>query len=197
MRDDDVFTDFLRRVRSGDEQAAAELVKRFEPVVRMEVRLRLSDPRLHRLFDSVDICQSVLASFFVRAATGCYELDDPGQLVRLLVVIARNKVAQQARAQHALRRDRRREVGLGGEGALVPSRDPSPSRQVAGRELLAEFHRRLTGEESRLAELRARGLDWEAIAAEVGGTPQARRKQLSRAAGRVARELGLEGPDSD
>jgi DNA-directed RNA polymerase specialized sigma24 family protein len=195
MHDDGVFSEFLRRIRSGDEQAAAEMVKRYEPVVRMEVRLRLSDPRLYRLFDSMDICQSVLASFFLRAAAGCYEVDDPAQLVRLLVGIARNKVAEQARAQHAQRRDQRREVGLDGPGAYIPSQDPSPSRQVAGRELLAEFRSRLNGDEGRLADLRAQGLDWAAIAAEVGGTPQARRKQLSRAATRVARELGLEGQD--
>jgi RNA polymerase sigma-70 factor (ECF subfamily) len=65
------FDDFMRRVRSGDEQAAAELVRQFEPLIRREVRYQLRDRRLYRLFDSMDICQSVLASFFVwtRAAT--------------------------------------------------------------------------------------------------------------------------------
>jgi hypothetical protein len=55
-----------------------------------EVRRRLNDPSLYPLFDSMDICQSVLASFFLRAAAGEYDLDGPAQLLRLLVGIARN-----------------------------------------------------------------------------------------------------------
>ena len=80
----------------------------------------------------------------------------------------------------------------------IPAQDPSPSRQVAGRELLSELPGvAWTTEEGRLAELRAQGLEWAVIAAEVGGTPQARRKQLARAASRVARELGLDESDDD
>src|SRR5262245_55372827 len=99
MSDGDAFSDFIRRVRAGDEQAAADLVRRFEPLIRREVRLRLEDRRLGRLFDSMDVCQSVLASFFVRTAAGQYDLDQPGQLVKLLVQMARNKLASAARRQ--------------------------------------------------------------------------------------------------
>ena len=59
--------------------------------------------------------------------------------------------------------------------------------------VLGEFRRRLTEEERRLADLRGEGYTWEEIAARVGGTPQARRKQLARAVDRVARELELDG----
>ncbi len=38
-----------------------------------EVRLHLEDSRLSRSLDSVDVSQSVLASFFVRAAAGEYD----------------------------------------------------------------------------------------------------------------------------
>src|SRR4051794_18904956 len=105
MADDNTFADFLQRIRAGDEQAATELVHRYESAVRVEVRMRLADSRLRQVLDSMDLCQSVLASFFVRAAAGQYALDRPEQLVRLLVTIARNKVAGEARRQHAQRRD--------------------------------------------------------------------------------------------
>src|SRR5215813_13431984 len=90
------YTTFVRRVRAGDQDAAAELVRRYEPEIRLMVRtwLRLRDPRLRRVFDSMDVCQSVLASFFVRAAVGEYDLDQPQQLVRLLVGMARNKLRE-------------------------------------------------------------------------------------------------------
>ena len=38
------FADFLRRVWAGDESAAVELVQRYEPALRLEIRLRLRDP---------------------------------------------------------------------------------------------------------------------------------------------------------
>src|SRR5262245_62031836 len=93
MSDDGTFDDFLRRIRSGDAEAAAELVRRYEDTIRLEVRMRLGDPHLRRLLDSTDICQSVLASFFVRAAAGQYDLNAPVQRLKLLVAIAQNCLA--------------------------------------------------------------------------------------------------------
>src|SRR5439155_15704953 len=109
MADEHVFAEFICRIRAGDEEAAAQLVRQFERVIRLEVRRRLHDPTLCRLLDSGDICQSVLASFFVRASAGQYELDQPQQLQHLLVAMARNKLASQARKLHSQRRDSRRD----------------------------------------------------------------------------------------
>ncbi len=192
MADDSTFADFLRRIRAGDEQAAVELVRRYEPAIRLEVRMRLADSRLRRVLDTMDLCQSVLAGFFVRAAAGQFDLERPEQLVRLLVTIARNKVAYQARRQRAQRRDQRRDVALEGQDGEPLDAGPSPSRVASGRELLAELRRRLGPEELRLADLRAEGCDWAAIAAALGGTAEARRKQLARALDRVTAEIGLE-----
>jgi RNA polymerase sigma-70 factor (ECF subfamily) len=184
------FTEFIRRIRAGDDEAARELVKRYEPIIRREVRVRLRDPRLHAQFDWTDICQSVMASFFLRAASGQYELRQPEELMRLLVVMTRHKLAHQERKHRALRRDSRR----------LEERDPayleghaaeaaSPSRLVAGRELWDEYRSRLSDEERELANLRAQGCDWPEIAERMGGTAQARRKQLARAVRRVLEEL--------
>ena len=192
MPEQSSFTDLIRRIRAGDGQAAADLVRQYEPAVRLEVRLRLRDGRLRRAFDSMDVCQSVLASFFVRAAAGQYDLDRPGQLLRLLAAIARNKVAFHARKERAQRRDRRRVAADAVDELEVADAAPSPSRVVAGQELLQEFRRRLTEEERRLADLRAQGRGWADIAAEVGGRPEARRMQLTRAVERVSRELDLD-----
>jgi hypothetical protein len=63
---------------------------------------------------------------------------------------------------------------------------------VAGQELLQEFRRRLSEDERHLADLRAQGCAWTEIAAGLGGTPRARRMQLTRAINRVARELDLD-----
>jgi RNA polymerase sigma-70 factor (ECF subfamily) len=188
------FADFIRRIRAGDDQAARELVRLYEPVIRREVRLRLRDLRLASRFDWTDICQSVMASFFVRAAAGQYDLEQPDHLLRLLVVMTRHKLTQQVRRHRADRRDYRRleardPAYLDGRSAV-----PSPSRLVAGRELLEEFRRRLSEDERRLADLRAQGCEWAEIAARLGGTAEACRKQLARAIDRV--EQQLEGSES-
>jgi RNA polymerase sigma-70 factor (ECF subfamily) len=191
MTPEPAFAELLDRVVAGDEQAAAQLVRDFEPVIRREVRVRLRGARARRLFDSLDICQSVLANFFVRAAAGQFDLQGPEDLVKLLLTMTRNNLASQLRRQHRQRRDERRTVGAV-EQLELAGPGPSPSRVVAGQELLEEARRRLTEEERRLAELRGGGLGWEEVAASLGGTPEARRKQLARAMDRVAAELGLD-----
>jgi RNA polymerase sigma-70 factor (ECF subfamily) len=188
------YADFIRRIREGDERAAEELVRLYEPEIRLEIRtrMRLRDQRLRRLFDSLDVCQSVLASFFVRAAVGEFDLDDPGQLVRLLVGMARNKLAERVRHHHRQSRDVRRTDGDAVTDRPAAAVDESPSQAVAGRELLAMVRERLTPDERRVADLRSRGLDWAAVAGELGGTPEARRKQFARAVARVGQELGID-----
>jgi RNA polymerase sigma factor (sigma-70 family) len=193
MPPDSSFDELIRRVGSGDEQAATRLVRDFEPVVRRVLRALLRDGRARREFDSMDICQSVLATFFVRAAAGQYDLKEPDDLIKLLLTMTRNKLAEKMRHQHRLRRDSRRTVG-GVEELALAGRDPTPSSVVADKELLEQARRRLSEEERQLVELRGQGLSWEEVAASLGGTAGARRNQLARALDRVARELRLDEP---
>jgi RNA polymerase sigma-70 factor (ECF subfamily) len=189
------FADLIGRVRAGDAHAAAVVVQRYEPTLRRAVRVRLRrDPRLCRLLDSVDICQSVLASFFVRAGLGQYDLTAPEHLVKLLATIARNKVINQARKQGAARRAPGPDAAPAAP-ADVPAPGPGPAGEAEARELLAEALRRLTSEERRLLELREAGQEWAQIAAVVGGSPDALRMQLARGAARVTKELGLDEED--
>jgi RNA polymerase sigma-70 factor (ECF subfamily) len=191
MLDQAAFDDFIRRIRAGDEQAAAEMVRCYEPLIRRAVRLRLEDERLRRVFDSTDVCQSVLASFFASTALGEYDLQSPDRLVKLLVAMTRNKVANAARRHNSQRRDNRRAVGPE-ELMDVADPGPSPSEQISGQELLAQFQASFTDEEETIARLRRDGLGWAEIATQLGGTSQARRVQLARAVERISRRIGLD-----
>jgi RNA polymerase sigma-70 factor (ECF subfamily) len=187
------FNEFIRRIRAGDAATAVELVRDYEPLIRREVRLHLEDRRLSRLFDSLDICQSVLASFFVRSAAGQYHLESQAHLLKLLVSMARNKLASAARLHYRERRDTRRLSSRGQETvARLVASEADPVEIVAGRDLLDRFRKCLNAEERQLAEWRSDGISWTEIAVRLGGTPDARRLQLSRAVDRAARELGLE-----
>jgi RNA polymerase sigma-70 factor (ECF subfamily) len=192
MDNDVSFADLLRRVHDGDEAAAAELVRRSEPAIRRAVRLKLTDPRLRRAFDSMDVCQSVLANFFARVRAGQFELDSPEQLTRLLIEMTYNKVRDIVRHEHATRRDQRRVAGAG-EQALesVAAHQDTASEILAGKELEAQVRALLSKEERNLLDQRARGRDWDDLAAEAGTTPDALRMKHKRALDRVHRQLGL------
>jgi RNA polymerase sigma-70 factor (ECF subfamily) len=192
--DDEVYQDLVRRIRAGDQRAAEEVVRRYEPDVRLVIRgwLRLRNHRLRRVFDSMDVCQSVMTSFFIRAAVGEFDLGEPHQLLPLLVGIARNKLAEQVRFHQQKRRDVRRVQAHPLEDRVVDAAGETASQVVANRELLEQFRARLTDEERQVAMLRVQGLDWAAVAESLGGTAEARRKQLSRAIGWVEHELGLD-----
>jgi RNA polymerase sigma-70 factor (ECF subfamily) len=192
MTDHNTFAEFVKRIRAGDEDAAREVVRQFEPVIRLEVRRRLSDPALYRLFDSMDICQSVLASFFVRTAAGQYDLEKPEQLAKLLVAITNKKLAFQARKQRAQRRDLRRTFPVDSAVLENVAARADFERQVTLQDLLGAVRGRLTAEERELADLRTQGHTWPEIAAKVGGEPQARRRQFERALDRAARHLHLD-----
>lgn len=190
------FQDFVARLRQGDREAAAELVRRYEPLVRREVRARLRSPSLVRMFDSLDISQSVFGSFFVRTALGEYDLAEPGNLVRLLTVMAQNKMASAARRHHRQRRDGRRTLGEPVDLDELPGPTLPPSELASQRDLLARLRDSLDADERELADCRRAGMAWEEIARRMGGTAQARRMQLSRAIDRVTRQFGLDDVDS-
>jgi RNA polymerase sigma factor (sigma-70 family) len=193
MSGDSSFEDLVRRVRRGDQAAAAELVARYEPHIRRAVRIRLMRyPQMRRLLDSVDICQSVMGSFFVRAARGEYRLERPDELQSLLVVMAYHKLIDMVRRKQLPEPPR--------EDAREEPRDraDSPSDEAMYRELLQLFRERLSADERELADLRAAGTKWADIAGRFGAQPEALRKKLDRAVQRVARSLGIEyGAEED
>jgi RNA polymerase sigma-70 factor (ECF subfamily) len=179
------FQKFFAGLRARDEKAAEELVRQFEPVIRRVVRMRLTDARLRRVFDSMDICQSILAHFFAGAGQGAFELESPKQLLNLLVTMARNKVTDKARRErhHA--------------GGLPEGREPAvathpPGEAVARQELVEAIRSRLTAKERWLVDQHALGRGWAELARESGDSPSALRMMHARAITRVQKQLGDE-----
>ena len=187
------FDELIQRIREGDAEAAAELVQRFEPEIRREVRIRLTDPRMRRVVDSLDICQSVLGNFFVRAALGQFEIEHPNQLFRLLTTMARNKVIDRHRSEQ-VRQNAQNEYSPQREydamGEPLDGKD-GPGSVIQSREMLKSVLNRLSAEERKIAELRQQGKSWDEIAARVGEKAQTLRKRLSRACDRIMGQLEL------
>jgi RNA polymerase sigma factor (sigma-70 family) len=189
--DTTAFQELIRRVRHGDEQAAVALVLGFEPVLRRHVRLLLTDPRLREVLDSIDICQSVLGNFFVRAASGQFDLEHPAQLARLLSAMARNRILNHARS--AAHRQKTNTVNAAPQQLEdLPEPGPGPARQVSGRELLRRVEEALSDAERDILGRRQAGQTWEQIAEGLGEKPDTVRRRHTRAIDRVARDLGLD-----
>jgi DNA-directed RNA polymerase specialized sigma24 family protein len=181
--------ELLARVRQGDEDAARLLVQRYESAIRVAVRTNLSDPRLRRQFDSLDVCQSVLASFFFHLTSGAYDLSVPAQLSALLTKMAQNKVRMRAREQFRQRRDVRRLSQVDLENAKIPGFQAGPEECVDNQNLIDHVLNMMTTEIRSIADRRMAGELWPEIANAMGGTPDGRRKQFERAVLPIAQSL--------
>jgi RNA polymerase sigma-70 factor (ECF subfamily) len=101
-----------------------------------------------------------------------------------------NKVRDAVRHETRARRDSRRLAPGSGELIkTVPGPDPTPSHILGTRELLARVRHRLPPEDLYIAEERAAGREWADLAEEMGTTPEALRKRLSRALNLLSRQL--------
>jgi RNA polymerase sigma-70 factor (ECF subfamily) len=187
MAADPQFADLIQRVRAKDSQAAADLVRQFEPEIRRYVRVRLS-PARQRGYDSDDVLTSVFGNFFVRVVAGQFELEQPEQLIKLLITMAHNKMIDIA-IKPGNRRTRNCDPSV---WARFMANGHSPSDVVSKEEILREVHDRLTPDERDLMEQRAQGRSWKDIADSCGVNPDALRKKLERALDRICRELGLD-----
>src|SRR5262249_35994140 len=92
----------LGRLRCGDRDAAAALYRRYAPRLRGLTRLYRSSSAPSR-FDADDVVQSTFASFFRRASA--YDPSSDGDVWRLLVKIAHNRIRALRNYHRAARRD--------------------------------------------------------------------------------------------
>src|SRR5262249_329028 len=122
---------------------------------------------------------------------GRYDLQEPGELLRLLATMASHKIIDRARKPD----HRKAEPGGGDLIDRLPGQDGTPSAVVAFRELLDQVAGLLSQDARRMARLRAAGRSWAEVAAEVGGEPDAVRKRFERAMQRVRERLEPSGPD--
>ena len=189
MLSDQQFADLMSQTRRGDQDAARELVRMYEPEIRRAARLRLTDPKLRRIVDSIDICQSVFGRFFKSATDGSFDLEKPEQLLVLLTTMTRNRIIDEHRRQAAQKRDSRDAIGSSFDLASVIENSPGPRTTAAARELLSEVRSRLSIDELQIADLRNAGKSWAEVAKELNESADGLRKRLERALERVRMEI--------
>lgn len=172
----------LRQAAAGDEEAANELARRYESVVRAAIRPRLG-PELRARLDTEDILQSTLTASLEDLA----RLDYRGEKAFLgwLCRVAEHRVLDAARRHRAARRDLRRERPLA-PGDDLPGRGTSPSQAAVRGERARGLHEavsRLPDEERRVVELHSfEGLGFREVAERLGLKDKERARYLFRCA---------------
>jgi RNA polymerase sigma factor (sigma-70 family) len=164
----------LVRLRSGDEDAAWQLVCEYGPHVMAVVRRRLNRQIRVRL-DSQDLAQAVWKSFFFDIAS-LTDIRSPEELIRLLVGMTQNKLNDAYRrnlytAYNGAVRERRLALE-GSQDDRLASAEGTPSQFAIMRE---RWQKLLTGASPlarKILRRRMKGETYEAIAAELGISPR-------------------------
>ena len=164
----------LARLRSGDEDAAWQLVDEYGPHVMAVVRRRLNRQIRVRL-DSQDLAQAVWKSFFFDIAS-LTDIRSPEELIRLLVGMTQNKVNDAYRrnlytAYNGAVRERRLALEDSQDEGLA-SAEGTPSQFAIMRE---RWQKLLTGAPPlarKILRRRMKGETYEAIAAELDISPR-------------------------
>src|SRR6266571_2251388 len=100
----------LRRCRSGDEAAAADLYRRYAGRLRALASAQCAAD-LQVRFDADDIVQSVFRTFFQGLRESAYQVPEGQELWGLLFVIALHKIRNQANFHRAAKRGIGQTVG--------------------------------------------------------------------------------------
>ena len=161
--------ELLTRIKNGDEEAARELLNRYESKVRLVVRRQL--PRLLRSrFDSIDFLQSVWGSFFHRIQTEPNDLNEEENLIAFLAWAARNKVIDEYRRAATQKQNIHREESIESRGdreTTLASGD-TPSELAQAHETFDRLSRLLPEDRRVILELKAAGYSCGEIGDRLG-----------------------------
>jgi RNA polymerase sigma factor (sigma-70 family) len=187
--------DLLARFRGGDERAAEHLFNRYVGRLTALAQSRLSS-KLARRIDADDVVQSAYRSFFRHARAGAFELEESGDLWKLLVVMTLNKLRGQVEHHQAGKRSMSVEQSVTmRQGAVVQfqmealASEPSPEEALAVVEEVAELMRGLSPVHCRMLELRLQGYRIEEIASEVNRSERGVRRLLDKVKERLHQRL--------
>lgn len=172
--------ELIALVRAGDEAALAELLRRYEPRLRLAARVLLG-PLLRPHLDSLDLVQSLHRSLLPGLRQGKFAFDEPEQLVALSLTVIRRKVSDACRRlQRTPGADGTRDANELADRVASARPDDDPERVAAVRDAVSRVLAELTEVDRAAVELRLEGLDSAEIADRLGTDAHAIRARLSR-----------------
>ena len=174
-REDEPFAELLARARTGDQMALDEVVRRYEPEVRIVAHFLLSRA-LRPFLDSLDLVQSVHKSLLLGLRNDKFDISSPEKLVALALTMVRRKAARHWRH---LQRQQRLDTDTNLPAALTGS-EADPARTAQLQDALRHLWNNLDASERRVVELRLEGHSTAEVARTLGLDADVLRVRLSR-----------------
>jgi RNA polymerase sigma factor (sigma-70 family) len=175
------FLSLLEAARGGDAASLAELVRLYEPQLRVVARARLG-PALRPYLDSVDLVQSVHRSLLVGLRQDKFDISTPQNLIGLALTLVRRKVARHWRR---LQRQQRIETGtepnqLAERLQTLSNSGDDPARAAEFNDALRHVCMLLDATERRVIALRLQGFSIAEVARSMEIEPHLLRVRLGR-----------------
>lgn len=171
----------LKSLKEGDDEAAAEVFRRYVHRLVALARRRISD-RLGRRLDADDVVQSVYRSFFHRAKQGHFEWNRNGDLWRLLAAITVRKTIGKAQFHSQQKRDVDREDAAAGQlmngSSGEVAWEPQDEDAIALEDELRHIMEGLKEHPRKILQLRLQGESTEEIAQQIGRCERTVRRYL-------------------
>jgi RNA polymerase sigma-70 factor (ECF subfamily) len=179
---DEAVEQLVDRLRAGDDAAAGELFRVFEPFLRGLVRRRL--PRQARgRFDSADVVQSAWASLLDGLREARWRFPDAAHLRAFLARVVLCRLYDRGRTVLA---QAAREEPLATVGRTLAGREPRPSELVRAAAAWDTLLAACPPEHRPVLHLRRDGHSCEEIAGQTGLHPGSIRRVLRQLARRIA-----------
>jgi RNA polymerase sigma-70 factor (ECF subfamily) len=184
----------LRRIHSGEQDAAAALYLRYAERLHALTRSKTSSALAARL-DPEDVVQSVFRTFFRRASEGHYDIPDGDELWKLLLVISLNKIRTLAGYHRAAKRDVRATVAIPPEAAAPGSSEEESLKilEMVIEETLSD----LPEAQREMIRLRIEGHGVAEIAKKTQRSKRSVERVLQQFRSRLGRLVLEEPPDHD
>jgi RNA polymerase sigma-70 factor (ECF subfamily) len=164
----------LERLCHGDEGAAEQVFREYEPYLRLVVR-RMLPARLRAKFDSIDVVQSVWGDLLDGFRDAGWRFKDAAHLRAFLVTATKNRFLDRLR-QHQTALDREKSIEEGRLQEQVLADDPRPSELVEADELWQEMLALCPPAHRNLLRLKREGRSLADIAAQAGLHPSSVRR---------------------
>lgn len=178
--------DLIRRLRTGDNEAAREIFDRYAARLLLLSRRRIGQ-RMNSRVDPEDVVQSVFRTFFARMKNDQFDIAKADDLFKLLVRITAHKTLRQIAHHRAAKRDPNLEARQSDDAheMLLQAMDAEPTAEtvVTFMDNLEHFLGKLPQEDRQIVELRLQGYSTEEIAQQLGTYDRKIRRVLERIRG--------------
>jgi RNA polymerase sigma-70 factor (ECF subfamily) len=186
MSQEQSFDDLMARLRTGDQDAAAQVFDRYAKQL-IQLAWRQLGPKLRQKLDPEDVLQSVFRSFFSHQAAGeITGLESWDNLWGLLVVITMRKCRRQIKRFHYARRNVQREIPVPSSDpesesqAGLTSDEPTPAEAVMLTETVEQLMSRMDARQQEIFSLSLQGRTVPQISEQLGCTERLAFRVLRR-----------------